>query len=186
MSKKFLFVASILLTIIVGAVLFWYYCCDCGGKSREKETEAAGTLKLPDEQVAESLAPVPDSSAAIDWKAVRDQINSNPPTLQFEPYQTESTLNQESSIKLKEIIDYLENNKDGGLLVTGHADISGPRSLNMKLSQERAIFLKSVLVAHGIEADKIATTSQGPDEPIADNSTPGGRAKNRRAVVIIK
>ncbi len=186
MSKKFLFVASILLTIIVGAVLFWYYCCDCGDKSRDKETEAVSTLKLPGEQVAEPLAPLPDSSAAIDWQAVRDQINSNPPTLQFEPYQTESAFNQVSSIKLEEMIDYLENNQDGGLLVTGHADISGPQSLNIKLSQERAIFLKSVLVAHGIKEDKITTAFKGTDDPIADNSTPGGRAKNRRAVVIIK
>jgi outer membrane protein OmpA-like peptidoglycan-associated protein len=169
MSKKFLFIASILLTIIVGAGLFWYYCCDCG-----------------DEQVAEPLAPLPDSSEAIDWQAVRNQINSNPPTLQFEPYQTESAFNQVSSIKLEEMIDYLENNQDGGLLVTGHADISGPQSLNIKLSQERAIFLKSVLVAHGIEEDKITTAFKGTDDPIADNSTPGGRAKNRRAVVIIK
>lgn len=186
MSKKFLFVASILLTLIVGAVLFWYYCCDCGGKSRDKETVAADTSIVPDEQIAEPLAPVPDSSKAIDWQAVRDQINSNAPTLYFEPYQTESTLDHDGTIKLEEIIDYLENIPDGGLLVTGHADISGPRSLNIKLSRERAIFFESVLVAHGIEADKITTTSKGPDDPIADNSTAEGRVKNRRAIVIIK
>ncbi len=186
MSKKFLFVASILLTIIVGGVLFWYFCCDCGGKSRDKETVAADTSIVPDEQIAEPLAPVPDSSAAIDWLAVRDQINSNAPTLYFEPYQTESTLNHDGTIKLEEIIDYLENNPEEGLLVTGHADISGPRSLNIELSQKRAVFLEGVLVQHGIEADKITTTFKGPDDPVADNSTIEGRVKNRRAVVIIK
>ena len=138
MSKKFLFVASILLTIIVGAVLFWYYCCDCGGKSKDIETAAADASLVPVEQIAEPPAPVPDSSAAIDWQAVRTQINSNAPTLQFEAYQTESKLNHDGSLKLAEIIDYLENNPDEGLLVTGHADISGPRALNITLSQKRA------------------------------------------------
>ena len=181
MSKKFLFVASILLTIIVGTVLFWYYCCDCGGKSGDKETVAADTSIVPDEQIVEPPAPV-----EIDWQAVRNQVNSDPPTLNFEAYQTESSLNHQGSVRLQEIIDYIENNPDGGIEVTGHADISGPRSLNIKLSQQRADFLEDVLVQHGIDAAKITTGSKGPDDPIADNSTAEGRAKNRRADVVIK
>lgn len=182
MSKKFLYPASILLTIILGAVLYWYYCCECSGRCGDKEA----ATQLSDEEVTEAPASVPESPPAIDWQAVRDQVNTNPPTLRFEAYQTESSFNNDGSVGLEKIMDYLENNPDGELLVTGHADISGPRSLNMELSQKRALFLESVLVQQGIQKEKITSTFKGPDDPIADNGTAEGRAKNRRAVVIIK
>ena len=185
MSKKFLYIASILLTIIVGTVLFWYYCCDCGGKSRNMET-VSSILILPFEEIAEPIDPVPESSETIDWLTIRDQLNDNPPTPLFEPYQTERTLGQEDINKVAKIIDYLESNPDGSLLVIGHTDISGPRSLNMKLSQQRADFVKSYLLSNGIDANKVISSYKGPDEPAADNRTPEGRAKNRRAVIIIK
>ena len=181
MSKKFLYIASILLTIIVGAVLFWYYCCDCGGKNSNKETAASDISIVPDEQIEEPIAPEP-----IDWLAIKDQLNSNPLTLYYETYKTESVLGQKDDIKLDEIIDYFKNNPDGSIVVSGHADITGPRALNMRLSQERADFVKSYLVRNGIDANKVSSSSKGPDEPAADNGTPEGRAKNRRAVVFIK
>ena len=181
MSKKFLYLASILLTIVVGTVLFWYYCCDCGGKNSNMETAASDVSIVPDEQIAEPIAPEP-----IDWLAIKDQLNSNPITVSFETYKTEGVLGQASDTKLVEVIDYLENNPNGSIEVNGHADITGPRALNMKLGQERADFVKSYMVRGGIDANKVTSSSKGPDEPVADNSTPEGRAKNRRAVVIIK
>lgn len=176
MSKKFLYIASILLTIIVGTVLFWYYYCDCGSKSGDMETTT----------VAEPIATVPDAPPTVDWQAVKDQLNDNPLTPIFEPYQTERPLSQQDINKAGEIMDYLENKPDGSLLVIGHTDISGPRALNMKLSQQRAEFVKSYLVQNGIDTDKIISSYKGPDEPAHDNSTFEGRAKNRRAVVLIK
>ncbi len=164
------------MTIIVGTVLFWYYYCDCGGKSRDMETAV----------VAEPIAPTPDPAPSVDWQAIKDQLNDNPPTPIFEPYQTERTLGQEDIDKVDEIKDYLKNNPDGSLLVIGHTDISGPRALNMKLSQQRAEFVKSHLVQNGIDTDKIISSYKGPDEPAHDNRTFEGRAKNRRAVVLIK
>jgi len=186
MSKKFLYIACILLTIIVGTVLFWHFCCNSGGKSKDAETTAADTSIVPDEQVAEPKAPAPGSTESVDWQVIKGQLNDNPLTPYFEPYQTERTIGQEDMNKLEKIKEYLKNNPDGSTLVTGHTDISGPRALNMRLSRERADFLKSFLVQNGIDPDKITTSFKGPDEPTEDNSTPEGRAKNRRAVVIIK
>jgi OOP family OmpA-OmpF porin len=176
MSKKFLYIASILLTIFVGTILFWYYTCDCGGKSGEMETSV----------VVVPITPAPEAAPTVDWQAIKGQLNDNPPTPIFEPYQTERTLGQGDINKVGKILDYLENNPDGNLLVIGHTDISGPRALNMKLSRERADFVKSYLVQNGINADKISSSFKGPDEPAHDNSTAEGRAKNRRAVVLIK
>jgi len=176
MSKKFLYVASILLTIIVGTILFWKYACDCGDKSSDVEAAV----------VAEPIAPEPEAAPAVDWQAVKNQLNDNPPTPVFEPYKTERTVGQADRDKVGKILDYLENNPDGSLMVIGHTDISGPRALNMKLSKGRAEFLASYLVQNGIDKDKITTSFKGPDEPAHDNSTAEGRAKNRRAVVLIK
>ena len=176
MSKQFLYIASILLTIIVGTVLFWYYTCDCGGKSKDVETAV----------VAEPVAPTPEAAPAIDWQAIKGQLNDNPPIPIFEPYQTERTLAQGDIDKVGKILEYLENNPDESVLVIGHTDISGSRALNMKLSRERADFVKSYLVQNGIDTNKIISSFKGPDEPAHDNSTPEGRAKNRRAVVLIK
>ena len=176
MSKKFLYIASILMTIIVGAVLFWYFICQCGPKNRDMETT---TVVIP-------FDPEPDPIPSVDWQAVKNQLNNNPLTPIFEPYHTERTLTQADIIKAGEIKDYLENNPDGSLMVIGHTDISGPRELNMKLSRQRAEFVKSYLVQNGITSGKITTSFKGPDEPAHDNSTLEGRAKNRRAVVLIK
>lgn len=186
MSKKFLYVAGILLTIIVGTVLFRNYCCDTEGRSSDTAALDSDVSMVPGEQVTEPLPAAPDSTPAIDWLAIRDQLNDNPLTPSFEPYQTERILSQDDMDKMDAIRDYLQNNPEGSILVTGHTDISGPRELNMKLSRERAVFLKNVLVQHGIEAEKITTDYKGPDEPVADNSSPEGRATNRRAEVIIK
>ena len=178
MSKKFLFIASILLAIIVGAILFWKYCC-CGDEKRTAEE----TL-VPDEQLAEPVAPEPEP--ATDWQAVKQELNGDPLTPVFEPYQTERTLGQAELNMLDRIWDYMQNNPGGSLLVTGHTDISGSRELNMRLSRERAEFIKGVLVDKGIAAEKITASFKGPDEPAHDNSTFEGRAKNRRAVVLVK
>ncbi len=186
MSKKILYIACILLTIIVGTVLYWYFCCDSGGKSKAMENSVAVLPIVPDEQVAEPVDPAPDSTTSFDWQAIKDRLNDNPLTPIFEPYQTERALGQGDMNKANEIKDYLENNSDGSIEVIGHTDISGPRALNMKLSQQRADFVKGYLVQSGIDADKISSSFKGPDEPAEDNSTPEGRAKNRRAVVIIK
>jgi OmpA-OmpF porin, OOP family len=186
MSKKTLYLAFILLTIIVGTVLFWYYCCACGGKNHNTEAAPAVESTVPGEQIAPPPAPLPDSVTSVDWQAIKDQLNSNPPVLIFEVYKTESSPDQVFTGKLEEITDYMNNNPDGAILVNGHSDISGPRSLNMKLSQGRADFIKSYLVQYGIGEELITTFSLGPDEPAYDNSTAEGRAKNRRAVVLIK
>lgn len=175
MSQKFIYIAGIILTIIVGTILFWYVI-------RDYRAESAEVV----EQVEEPIAPEPEPVPIVNWHAVMVELNDNPPTPIFEPYQTEKTIGQADLNKLEKIKDYLKNIPDGSLLVVGHTDISGARALNMRLSRERAEFVASFLVQNGIPADKITTSFKGPDEPAHDNSTAEGRAKNRRAVVLIK
>jgi outer membrane protein OmpA-like peptidoglycan-associated protein len=64
--------------------------------------------------------------------------------------------------------------------IVGHTDSQGQREANIQLSQRRADAVKRYLVKQGVEEDRIFTRGAGPDEPVADNATKGGRAKNRR------
>ena len=64
--------------------------------------------------------------------------------------------------------------------IAGHTASIGSRAYNMDISRRRAQSVKRYLVEHGIDENRIETRGAGPDEPVADNDTPAGRAKNNR------
>ncbi|MCU0762339.1 MAG: OmpA family protein [Hydrogenophaga sp.] len=69
------------------------------------------------------------------------------------------------------------------VIAVGHTDSTGPASYNQKLSVRRAEAVKAYLVSKGIESNRIYTEGKGLTQPVADNSTRAGRAKNRRVEV---
>lgn len=71
-------------------------------------------------------------------------------------------------------------------LVVGHTDSVGPREQNLHLSKARAGAVKAYLVSHGLAADAIMVEGNGPDQPVADNATVEGRARNRRIEIRIR
>ncbi len=64
--------------------------------------------------------------------------------------------------------------------ISGHTDAEGDRAYNVELSRRRAEAVRKYLVDAGIDPGRITTRGAGPDEPIADNTSEDGRAKNRR------
>ncbi len=64
--------------------------------------------------------------------------------------------------------------------IVGHTDDQGGRDTNVELSERRAESVKAYLAGKGVDASRISTRGAGPDEPMADNATKAGRAKNRR------
>lgn len=81
---------------------------------------------------------------------------------------------------LKQVAEYLKKNQQWQVEIQGHTDSTGSRAWNMKLSQKRAEAVKQRMVEYGVAAERFEAKGYGPDEPIADNSTAEGRAKNRR------
>ena len=65
----------------------------------------------------------------------------------------------------------------------GHTDSTGPDAYNQKLSERRAQAAKDYMVSKGVPADKITIKGMGESEPIANNKTRDGRAKNRRVEI---
>ena len=73
-----------------------------------------------------------------------------------------------------------------GAEVQGHTDSQGGDASNQRLSQRRAEAVEAYLVEQGVEAEALAPRGFGEAEPIADNSTADGRARNRRVVFALR
>ena len=95
----------------------------------------------------------------------------------------QSTLKPQGKAALDQLLGQL-NGMDLEVIVTvGHTDAVGPDAYNQKLSQRRAEAVKAYLVAQGVETNRVYTEGKGETQPVADNTTAAGRAKNRRVTV---
>jgi hypothetical protein len=94
-------------------------------------------------------------------------------------------LQPESRPVLKEIATTLGEHPDLRILIEGHTDNVGAAAANLKLSDARAAAVKAALVSQfGIAEDRITTTGLGDTSPAVPNTTPAGRAQNRRVEVV--
>ena len=69
------------------------------------------------------------------------------------------------------------------IIAVGHTDSVGTDAYNQKLSVRRAEAVKSYLQGKGVESSRIYTEGKGKSQPVADNATAAGRAKNRRVEI---
>jgi OOP family OmpA-OmpF porin len=88
-----------------------------------------------------------------------------------------------NSPQLKKYADFMKLNTEYDVTIIGHTDSRGSAAFNKTLSTKRAVSVKNNLVSRGVEASRIQTLGRGEEEPIADNATAEGRAKNRRIEV---
>ena len=64
--------------------------------------------------------------------------------------------------------------------IVGHTDNTGKADVNQKLSEKRANAVKAYLTKKGVAADRLTAKGAGLEQPVADNNSSAGRAKNRR------
>ncbi|MFX3622432.1 MAG: outer membrane protein OmpA [Limnobacter sp.] len=69
------------------------------------------------------------------------------------------------------------------VIAIGHTDSIGSDAYNQKLSERRAQAVKDYMVSKGVAADRIQIKGMGESQPVADNKTREGRAKNRRVEI---
>jgi outer membrane protein OmpA-like peptidoglycan-associated protein len=86
----------------------------------------------------------------------------------------------ESAVVLDAAADQLARCQNLDVRVDGHTDSTGPESYNLGLSERRAEAARRYLQGEGIASDRITTRGLGESDPIAPNTTPEGRAMNRR------
>ncbi|WP_224245458.1 OmpA family protein [Hyalangium gracile] len=93
----------------------------------------------------------------------------------------QAKIRKQSFKLLDEVASVLARNPGlGPVLIEGHTDNVGARALNLDLSNRRAKAVLEYLVGKGIERKRLRSQGFGFDRPIAPNTTPLGRAKNRR------
>jgi outer membrane protein OmpA-like peptidoglycan-associated protein len=91
-----------------------------------------------------------------------------------------SAVRPEETIMLQEAANELKQNPDNAVVIEGHTCSLGSDQYNLWLSEKRAASAREVLVKKGLDAERLTTKGVGEAEPIADNTTPEGRAQNRR------
>lgn len=100
-------------------------------------------------------------------------------------FQTGSATIDSGNEELLQRLAELARNCPGDLRVEGHTDSRGDADMNRALSLARASAVRDALAEYGVDAERIAAAGLGATQPIADNATALGRAKNRRIAIII-
>jgi len=89
-----------------------------------------------------------------------------------------------SDAVLNDVLAVLSANPDWKLRIEGHTDNVGDAAANLKLSNARAAAVAAWLTGKGIDATRLTTAGLGDTQPVGENSTEDGRARNRRVVLV--
>lgn len=95
-----------------------------------------------------------------------------------------ATLRPDAKPVITQVLALLKDNPGLKLSIVGNTDNVGGHDYNVKLSQQRAATVVAELVKDGIAANRLTSSGNGPDKPIADNDSSDGRAKNRRVELV--
>ena len=85
---------------------------------------------------------------------------------------------------LNQVVTMMKDHKDLKLSIEGHTDSDGNDAANQNLSEQRSESVKKALVSFGIDATRLQTKGWGETKPIDVNTTPEGKANNRRVEFI--
>ncbi len=94
-----------------------------------------------------------------------------------------AVLKADGKAKLDDLVGKVKGINLEVIIAVGHTDSVGTDAYNQKLSVRRAEAVKAYLVTKGIEKNRVYTEGKGEKQPVADNKTKEGRAKNRRVEI---
>jgi OOP family OmpA-OmpF porin len=94
-----------------------------------------------------------------------------------------SNLKPEGKAKLDDLVGKMQGINLEVIIAVGHTDAVGGDAYNQKLSIKRADAVKNYLTSKGVEKNRVYTEGKGEKQPVADNKTTEGRAKNRRVEI---
>jgi len=136
------------------------------------------TITLPDEKAIDDLSLQPLELSLTPARKGEEIVTHS---IQFK---IESANLQPSSLSaLENVLNMLKENPHIKIEIAGHTDSTGTSEFNYKLSRLRAETVRDWLIRNGISSERLSAKGYGESKPIADNSTPEGRAKNRRTEI---
>ena len=97
----------------------------------------------------------------------------------------QAQIKSESHGLLDQVSMMIKANPELQVRVEGHTDDTGPRDVNMRLSDSRAAAVRKYLVDKGVSPKRVRSQGYGPDKPLINETTPEARAKNRRVEFIV-
>ena len=97
-----------------------------------------------------------------------------------------AALRPEAKSSLGKLVAFVNKDPSKPIRIEGHTDSRGNANANQLLSQKRADSVRDALIAAGVPANRMSSVGLGEDNPVADNNTEEGRAKNRRVDVILE
>lgn len=97
-----------------------------------------------------------------------------------------SVLKVGGAARLDELVAQIKGMQLDVVIATGHTDSVGSDAYNQRLSVARAEAVKAYLVSHGVDVKRVRAVGKGETEPVANNATAEGRAKNRRVEVSVQ
>jgi OOP family OmpA-OmpF porin len=97
-----------------------------------------------------------------------------------------SALTEADLKELQKAVAFVKKYLGANIRLDGYTDSIGTDAYNIKLSERRAAVVKDYLIKEGgVDSSKITAVGHGKAEPVADNKTAEGRAKNRRVEISI-
>lgn len=159
------------------------------GESRLDDLVASVGISIPlgakparPEPVAQAPAPVPEPAPAPapQPKTIKETVILDGVKFCFDCYLLSDQAKGILDTNARKVIDANINNE---IELAGHTDSIGTEEYNQALSQRRVDSVREYLVSQGVDGAKLTARGYGESQPIADNATPEGRARNRRVEV---
>ena len=148
---------------------------------RSAPAPAAAPAPAPAPRAAPAPAPAPRAAAAP---------APQPPAATKVTYAADAffdfnkaVIKAEGKAKLDDLVGKVKGVNLEVIIAVGHTDAVGADAYNQALSVKRAESVKAYLVSKGIEKNRVYTEGKGEKQPVADNKTAEGRAKNRRVEI---
>lgn len=147
----------------------------------KKETESSKKTEQKSEQKTKTKIEQNDSDIKVENTTAGIRLTIQ--NLRFKADSSELLPGEEK--RLEQIAQVLKSVPESQFLVEGHTASTGNEKGEMNLSAERAKTIALALSKKGIQASRFITKGSGSHKPIADNSTPEGKAQNRRVEITI-
>ena len=157
-------------------------CIDMPGPAENQgcpwpDTDGDGVLDK-DDDCPHTPGPADNKGCPVLEEKEQEIIQTAFGHLEFE--NGKSVIKVSSYKTLEELGLLLITRPDAKLRIAGHTDEIGSEDFNMKLSRERALAVKKFLEENGVPGSRMIVEYYGETQPVADNNTDEGRAKNRR------
>jgi outer membrane protein OmpA-like peptidoglycan-associated protein len=140
-----------------------------------KQLEMAGISSTDKKAIVENVKKILEEKLSRERSAVYKSI----------PFTFNSQSLGISNNELDVLTAYMKDHKDVTIEVVGHTDNIGAWETNFWVSRQRAKSVYDYLVAKGVSTSRIIFNGKGAIQPVADNTTQEGRAKNRRVEVVL-